>query len=348
MNLLKRPIGVTAALLAVVIVLQLTKLGDIAWQIGSVYIFLIVAIFIHELGHAVAGKMIGYEFHFMSFGPFTIEPRGLLWNERWFAFGGLTNCTPKIEDVETIAKKHKWYVLAGPVFSYIGMFGGFIFAFLFDNNALNLFAFINLALLIVTAIPMKTPLKTDGYIYWHLRKGGEEAHQLVSSVLLHKRMMSPESPKKWPPRLIEQAKKVPVSLDETLNSYMIFYYELMQQDFKQASESIAAYKDLPLEGGLKRQFITHIQQIDCLLSGDATLEEIQSLHNTMKPLEKVSYLRSEAIIAALKGEHEVSKAKLFEAQQFIKAEREKYGFYEAEQKLFDTVEDALKMQYLRS
>lgn len=344
MKFLKRPIGVTVALFIAVLILQLTKLAEVAWQIGLVYIFLIVAVFMHELGHAVVGKIVGYQFHYMTFGPFTIEPRGLLWNERWMAFGGLTSCTPLTEDVEVLVKKHKLYVFGGPLFSYIGMFGSYVCAFLFDNTALNILGLLNLALLVVTVVPIKSPLRSDGYIFFQLRKGDDEAKQLVSSVLLQKRMMSPESPQNWPVHLIEEAKKVPASLDETFNSYMIFYYEIVQNGYSAASKEIEDYKKLPQEEGLKRQFITHIQQIDLLHEGEATVDNLEAFHVKMKPLEKLSYLRSEAMILSLKGEHEAAKEKLMAVQELITKGKEQYGFYEAEQLLLNEVEEALQLK----
>ena len=215
MNFLKRPIGVTVTILAVVILAQLTKFSEAALQMGLVYAFLIVAILLHELGHVVFGKFVGYQFHYVTFGPFTIEPRGILWNERWAAFGGLTRSTPKTTDVKILAKKHRWYVLGGPVFSYLGMFLAYICAFLFDNDSLNILALLNLALLIVTALPLNAPLRTDGRVFLELKKGGEQAEQFVSSVLLQKWMMSEEQQQNWPVELIEKSKEIPASTGES-------------------------------------------------------------------------------------------------------------------------------------
>lgn len=82
-----------------------------------------------------------------------------------------------------------------------------------------------------------------------------------------------------------------------------FYYDLLTRGFEAASKEITAYKALPVtkKNKLMLQFITHVKQLDLVMQGQATVEQLQDLHRLMMPVEPVSYKRSEWMIAKFAG-----------------------------------------------
>lgn len=68
-----------------------------------------------------------------------------------------------------------------------------------------------MGIFIITAIPFKGGLKSDGRVMLELLGSGEDKEQLVSSILLGKEMMSPAHPTSWPNYLIEQIRISPAT-----------------------------------------------------------------------------------------------------------------------------------------
>ncbi|KGR74280.1 hypothetical protein [Ureibacillus sinduriensis] len=89
------------------------------------------------------------------------------------------------------------------------------------------------------------------------------------------------------------------------------------------------------------QFISHIRQIDYIVSGDFEEATIQELHQCLLPIDPISFKRSEAILAKLKGDTEGASRKLSEVLKEIEKNKELFGFYEAEECLTSILKDAL-------
>ncbi len=122
----------------------------------------------HEIGHAVAGKMMGFDFRMFIIGPFFYEKENEKWKFKWNKSlnlsGGMVVCLPTSD--ENLRKRFINYVAGGPLASIL--LSVFIFTLWYflplneSNNALRFFgivliitSFLSFLIFLVTAIPFK-------------------------------------------------------------------------------------------------------------------------------------------------------------------------------------------------
>ena len=333
------PFYVTIALATLFIASAFTSFADKTNMLALYIVLSFITIFIHELGHVVFAVLAGYHFHFMIIGPITIENNGKLKivpNHRWAMFGGAAYCMPKNTDSE-LTKKHLWYAAGGPLFS-LGTAIIFLFVWLFIDHVFVFTTFLlNAAIFFVTSLPTKMSggLYSDGYICLMLIRGGKKAEQYVATLLLSKELMSPKKPLEWSKSFIEEAKGIAPSTDNILAAYTIFYYELSANGFEAASQTIDAYKMIPItsKNKLLLQLITQVRQIDSYISDNPDVEIIASLHKQLSKAEPISYKRSEALLASLQENEKLAEKRLQEALALCEQGIQQYGFLEAEKQL---------------
>ncbi|MDP1816693.1 MAG: M50 family metallopeptidase [Leadbetterella sp.] len=138
----------------------------------SLLVFLIPIYFLvvgfHEIGHAVAGKSMGFDFRMFIIGPFFFEKENKKWKFKWNKSlnlsGGMVVCLPTSE--ANLRKRFINYVAGGPLASIL--LSLFIFTLWYflplneQNNALRFFgivliitSFLSFLIFLVTAIPFK-------------------------------------------------------------------------------------------------------------------------------------------------------------------------------------------------
>ena len=343
MQFWKSPLGATILFTVIVLVFQFTDRAESMREIGLLVLLAMATFFIHELGHVVVGVAAGYQFHFFTAGPITIERNRIKANPNWAYFGGIASCSPKTDNLQIISRQHLWFAAGGPIFSIVVALVSLIAGFLIDAQYVNIFGVMNLGIFLVTAIPFKGALKSDGRVIWELLKEGVEKEQFVSSLLLLKEMMSHTQPANWSKNMIEQARRAPASEENMMMSYLLFYYDLCESGYEAASDNIASYKALPVhkKNKMTMQFVTHIKQLDAIMHEQATVEYIRELHSMMLPIEPVSFKRSEWIIAKLEKNEALAEKKLAEHRAKIQQGMKQYGFYVAEQQLTNLIEQKL-------
>lgn len=110
---------------------------------------------------------------------------------------------------------------------------------------------------------------------------------------------------------------------------------MLKQGYDQATLAVEPYKQLEVTNKNKvpLQFFSHLKQIDALLSGERNRAIIEQQHKLLSSFEPISYKRSEAILAYLKGDNERAKQKLQEVARECKKSMEAYGFFQAELQL---------------
>lgn len=343
MRFWKSPIGVTLLFTAVVFLGQFTNFAESLRVIGVFALIAIATFFIHELGHVVFGVVAGYQFHFLTAGPIMIERKRITVNPSWAYFGGVASCSPKTDDLQKIGRQHFWFAAGGPMVSLLFGIVSLIAGALLEIQAFTLFAFMNFAIFVVTMIPFKGGFKSDGLIMIELMRNDREKEQFVSSLLLMKEMMSPAVPTEWSRQMIEHARTLPANENNMSNSYLLFYYDLCDSGFEVASNGVASYKALPVtkKNKMTMQFATHLKQLDAVMNGHATPKQLRELHSMMMSVEPISYKRSEWMIAKLEGNETLAKKKLTEHRGDIKQGKKQFGFYVAEEKLTDLIEQNL-------
>ena len=150
---------------------------------------LIVSITIHEMGHLIAGKAVGFKFYMLTVGPFKIQRKGDRLqagiNKHLNIGGGLTIMMPETElyqDSDMV-----WFILGGPLgnFFFTLAFLAAIFTFMMANNdfaqtvsayVLYTTAFISFLLGVTALLPANSDLfESDGTQLLDLKRGGDKA-----------------------------------------------------------------------------------------------------------------------------------------------------------------------------
>lgn len=316
------------------IVLSFTSYSEWTVIIALGLLTMFLVLFLHELGHVIGGKTAGYEFLFMTVGPITIEKSPkirIVPNHSWMAFGGLASCVPHKVELTDLVKKHKLFVAGGPAFTVLATLIGVILWIITDSELAFLFTILNASIFIVTATPFQGTYKSDGGVFLLLQKGGKEAERFLAELLLIKEMMSSKYPAEWDKHLINEARFTNASTERIGTAILLFYYEIVRSNYQNASSCIHSFKDLPLtkKSKINLQFITHIRQIDELLSEKPNFAFIKQLHVNLSKTEPISYTRSEAIIAYLQNDqnkaHELLDKVLDKCNKGVK----QFGFYES-------------------
>ncbi|MEH6942069.1 site-2 protease family protein [Bacillus sp. JJ722] len=340
------PLNMCLLLISIGIVLSFSSYSETVNFIGLTFIIALVVIFIHELGHVFGGKLAGYKFLYMTVGPITIKKDPNLKvvpNNTWITFGGVASCVPTEINLSDLVKRHTLFVAGGPILTVIASIISLAIWFVTENDVAMMFTILNTSIFFATAIPFQGTFKSDGSVFLLLQKGGKEVETFLAELLLMIEMMSPKSPIYWEKQLILEAKNVEVSIDTIMAAYSIFYYQLVTANYEKASESIASFKQLPItkKTKLHLQLITHIRQIDSLISSEPDIQFIKGLHSHMSKIDPISYKRSEAILTYLHGDVTSANQLLEEVMKECTKGIEQYGFYEAERQLTQIVQKAL-------
>lgn len=343
MRFLKSPLGATLLIAFIVVVLQFTDMAELARDIGILLLFAILTFFFHELGHVVFGVAAGYQFNFLTAGPITIERGRVRANESWALYGGVASCSPKTDDLQKIIRQHLWFAAGGPIVSIVVAIAFLISGFMMELQLLKFFGILNAGIFAATIIPFKGTFKSDGCVIVELLSKGKDKEQFLSLILLIKEMISPSHPTSWSSKLIDQARIAPVNDENIGNSCFLFYFDVFEKGYDEASRGIDAFKMLPFtkENKMMLQFVTHVKQLDLVMNGKCTVNELSQLHSMMLKFEPISYTRSEWIIAKLSGNETLAKKKLTDLKAKVEQGKKQYGFFYAEELLTNLVEEKL-------
>lgn len=157
--------------------------------IAVVIVALFISVVIHEIGHFLAGKAVGFKFFMLTVGPFKIQRKGdrlhAGMNKHLNTGGGLTIMLPKTERYED--SDMFWFILGGPIgnfaFMLICLAAVLIFVMISPDFAASLAAyvlytnaFVNLLIGASALIPTKTDaFESDGTQLLDLKRGGDKA-----------------------------------------------------------------------------------------------------------------------------------------------------------------------------
>jgi len=241
---------------------------------------------------------------------------------------------------EALIPKWAAFAAGGPILSFIA---GIIFYLLYGWMSYEFFIFLsimNACIFAATIVPLKTSMQTDGYILHTLMKKNEEAGRLMDVLVIMREMLSRKHPLEWNRDYIQEAKqKDPV--EENVQYFLMnYYFELEQHGFPSAEAAMAPYRHIPITKNNKFQmaFLIHMKQLSCFLHGEANINEIAQLQNSLSNIEPVSYYRGKAIIAHLQNDHQAAKSYLKKVNEIILNNQPLYGFYQAEKTLSNLVE----------
>lgn len=346
MNTITKPLGLTIIIAILIFLFNFTNYATMANFIGLTLVLLFLTLLIHELGHVLFGIWVGYRFNYLTVGPLTIENTKHLHikvNDNWLLVGGVASCSPLSSDITNIAKQHKRFVAGGPIFSIVTASISLTIGTSVDIHSFTYFGIFNLIIFFTTILPYRGAIKSDGRVLLELSKQGKQTEEFLISLLLMKEMNSPIHPTNWSIELIEKAKAITPSVDNVMVGYILFYYTLIKEGYKNATGLLGPFKQLPVtkQSQIALQFINHIKQIDLIIEGNYDEKRINELHQLLNPIEPISYKRSQAILAKVTGDEQQMIQKLSEIKKQIHNGKKLFGFFYAEEQLTQILESKL-------
>jgi len=227
----------------------------------------LLAIGLHELGHVLAGRALGFRFVWLTVGPFKWKqmPAGLKfeWNTSLNTAGGLALCVPP--DDHDLRRRFSWYALGGPLGSLAWAalaLGGFALlpaggspAAHVPLLALAVSGLLSALLFVVTLIPMHTGgFTSDGGRVLSLARGGPAGQLELAVLAAMVRSMAGTRPRELSRPALEAALRAvaPLPTPPPFQKYAHYYLYLSLLDAGDpaaAAPHLAAYQagapDLP-------------------------------------------------------------------------------------------------------
>ncbi|MEC1178799.1 M50 family metallopeptidase [Metasolibacillus meyeri] len=182
--------------------------GFLLVEMSLVAMFTIILL--HECGHLLFGKWADYEFIFLIIGPFSIEKteHGISINENnnWLLFGGVISMIPKMADMQQIRKQHMLFTAGGPITSLVLALFAFSISFFTESELWFYFSLGNVIIFLVTVMPLKLGMDTDGRVILQLLQGGQQAEKLLQAITFSNELLSKKSPLEWNQAYLQIAK----------------------------------------------------------------------------------------------------------------------------------------------
>ncbi|MDI2588792.1 M50 family metallopeptidase [Psychrobacillus sp. NEAU-3TGS] len=335
------------ALLMILVGISFDRTYDMTVILSGIVLSLWIAITVHELGHVLAGKVSGFEFVFFISGPFqclrTADGIRLMENKNWLYFGGVAWMTPPRLEFKKLAKKEAVFVAGGPTVSIlIGILSLAVY-YLSDFILFLYFAIMNIVIFFATAIPLKTSMKTDGYILLTLLKNNEDTTKLLDELILTKELLSSKQPTQWDVELVNSARQKRPSVENLQYAMLLYYYEVQQNGFHHAVKVLQSYKSIPItkDNKFPMSFIISMYQIELFLERDGNTQAILKQQKNLSVIEPVSYYRGQAMIAYLEKDFEHALANLEKVYTLVDKNESLYGFFIAEKILTNLVKEKI-------
>ncbi|WP_124052269.1 hypothetical protein [Priestia endophytica] len=309
-----------------------------------------LAITLHELGHVMFGKLVGFEFILFTTGPIQVEKTSkgiaLRENRNWTNIGGIAVMMPPSVEKKEMINKQILYSAGGPILSLLVGLIGIILYKQIEHVILLSFAIMNLGILVVTMIPMgKGGIGSDGYFILSLIKRNQKSLELMDEMLISKELLSSKKPSEWNIEYIKLAREKKPSADNVLYGMMIYYLEIEQNGFQSAKEKMSGYTSIPVTKQNKRALGTfiHMEQLSAFLmrDGEKQLLKVRELQEWLSPIEPISFYRGQAMIAHLQNKNLQALKNIKKAKEIIEKNEKTYGFLRVEKVLTNMVEELI-------
>ncbi|MFP7173885.1 zinc metalloprotease [Priestia filamentosa] len=309
-----------------------------------------LAITLHEVGHVIFGKLVGFEFILFTTGPIQVEKTlkgiALRENRNWTHIGGIAVMMPPSVEKKEMVNKQILYSAGGPILSLLFGLTGIILYKQIEHVVLLSFAIMNLGILVVTMIPMgKGGIGSDGYFILSLLKRNQKSLELMDEMLISKELLSSKKPSEWNMTYIKLAREKKPSVDNVLYGMMIYYLEIEQNGIQSAKEKLSGYTSIPVTKKNKRALGTfiHMEQLAAFLMGygEKQLHKIRKLQEWLSPIEPISFYRGQAMIAHLQDKDLQALKNIKKTKEIIEKNEKTYGFLRVEKMLTNMVEELI-------
>jgi len=315
-------------------------------QIIEIWAFFGIALLvlaIHELGHVIFGLMGGLKFKFMTVGPITVQKEKgkirIRENKIWMYVGGVAMLVPPSTHTSNLSKKWAWMTLSGPLTSLVfGIVSGYIYMVSYYHMLLY-FSVLHLAIFVVTAIPIKGTLLSDGMQFLILIKDDEKAREHLYTIQVSSELFSYKRPEDWDERLIELSEeklKEDKSISEIMSGLMlVFYARADQEGMEKGISYLERTVQLPVTKENKF-FVSSFHSWYLLYrvlyqKENLYLQEAKNHAKAITRLDLHGYYRTQGIIKYLEQDMEAYHIYMKKADKELKtAEKSEMGYLQLE------------------
>jgi hypothetical protein len=282
----------------------------------------------HEIGHAIVGVKVGFDFRMFVVGPFLWEKQNSTWRFRWNKdinkAGGLVLCLPK--DTENLSRRFLLFAAGGPLASLLlSLITILIYWFFLKdligieivNVSLFLIGAMSFMIFIATSIPTKMGgFHSDGARVLRLIRGGDTAKFEILMMSIIANTSSGVRPKLLNMNQIEEMDEIAIRLNEPFRVYIHSFFHhvaLDKGDFEKAEKHLLDYINVAHEipEGIRNAVWLDATFFYAYAKKD--LIEAEKYWHKFKPspiLPKAQILATEAVLNFLKNDNENATSKL--------------------------------------
>jgi hypothetical protein len=217
-----------------------TPLGPLTFLLSFV-----AAIFVHELGHAVAALMVRFQVQSFTVGPVMMqrEAAGLRFRRTRIKIGGLVTIVPV--GLHDLGKRMLIVVVGGPassfLFAALAFVAGRSFGEPLQSSWMNPFSVVSGAFGILSLIPMRSFYRSDGAQIWDLLRSPAKAERHCAFLALAGAAKAGLRPRDWDSELIAKALSVTDDAASDVSANVIAYESAMdRREFDLANRHLEA------------------------------------------------------------------------------------------------------------
>jgi tetratricopeptide (TPR) repeat protein len=229
----------------------------IALLAALIPIYFIVVGF-HEIGHAVAGKWVGFDFRMYIIGPFFWEKENQNWKFKWNKSlnlsGGMVVCTPSADN--NLREKFMKYAAGGPSASLILTVVSLISYFLVQSSSSNHFesllgvillvtSFLSFLIFLVTVVPFKAgTFYSDGGRILRLLKNDETSEMEILFLKIMSKTTSGQRYSALNSNDLKRAFELAEKLNDPFKVYLLsylFHHAFDKKDYDEAESYLNQY-----------------------------------------------------------------------------------------------------------
>ncbi len=221
-----------------------SPLGPLAFLV-----LLAAAIFVHELGHAVAALMIRFQVQSLTVGPVMLhrEAAGLRFRRTGVKIGGLVTIVPV--GLHDLGKRMLIVVIGGPASSFLCAALAFALGRTFGeplrSTWMNSFSVISGALGILSLVPMRSFYRSDGAQIWDLLRCPEKAERQCALLAIAGAAKAGVRPRDWDSALIAKALSISDGAGADVSANVLAYESAMDcREFELANRHLEAALNL--------------------------------------------------------------------------------------------------------
>lgn len=240
--------------------------GAILAFVAAYVVAILIAVAIHELGHLLAGRAVGFEFRNLVIGPFgwrTEAGRAVRYRVRPARIGGFVSMVPR--DDRAFLRRYAMFILGGPLASVLwtaATFGAWRASGIPDSAGLphtaplgtrvaDLLALSGLlgavVVLPATLVPYRSRragFPTDALWLLLLLRGGDETRRLVAVMTLTRMLLAGAEAEDLPPALLEEATRLKDGTVSELNAVTLRWAATAERDRAMAGAMIARHASI--------------------------------------------------------------------------------------------------------